>query len=108
VLATLCRRADVLSRNEADSNKSAEAPNKVKSSVFGCSRSGFVCAGLPQYYLRRILEVGNDQKPLRCRRVWIIACQRFQRSDRLDNTCAIGICFQDRKWLKFAEWRLIR
>src|SRR6266496_4260519 len=40
--------------------------------------------------------------------VWMIACEHLQRSDSLDNTCAIGICFQDRKWLKFAEWRLIR
>jgi hypothetical protein len=63
---------------------------------------------LPQHNLRRILDVRNDQKSLGCGRVWIVACENLQWPDRLNNACAIGICFQDRKWLKFAEWRLIR
>jgi hypothetical protein len=55
----------------------------------------------------RILDVGNNQKPLRGGGVWVIAREHLQRSDRLNNACAIGICLQDCKWLKFAEWRLI-
>jgi hypothetical protein len=34
--------------------------------------------------------------------VWVIALKHLQRSDRLNNACAIGICLQDCKWLKFA------
>jgi hypothetical protein len=55
----------------------------------------------------RIFDVGNNQKPLRRGGVWVIAREHLQRSDRLNNACAIGICLQDCKWLKFAEWRLI-
>src|SRR2546423_9739638 len=63
----------------------------------------FAGIGLPQYHLGQILDVGNDQKPLRRRRVWIVACEHLERSDCLDNACAVWICLQDRKWLKFAE-----
>jgi hypothetical protein len=75
--------------------------------AFGCSRFRLVCAGLPQHHLRRVLYVGNDQKTLRCGRVWIIACEHLQRSDRLNDAPSIEICFQDRERLKLAERRVI-
>jgi hypothetical protein len=62
----------------------------------------FCRVALLQHNMGRILDVGNNQKPLRRGGVWVIALKHLQRSDRLNNACAIGICLQDCKWLKFA------
>src|SRR6266481_1525660 len=55
--------------------------------------------GLPQPYLGRILEIGNNQKPLRRGRGFIPTCEHLQWTDRLNNTCSIGICLENRQRL---------
>jgi len=47
--------------------------------------------GLTQHDVRRVLDVGNNQKPLRRRRVRIFVCEYLKRSDRLNDTCSIRI-----------------
>ena len=62
---------------------------------------------LPQHHLRWVLHVGNKQKSLRRGRIWSIARQGLQWSNRLNDAPPVGICFQDCEWLKLPKRRVI-
>ena len=58
---------------------------------------------LPQHHLRSVLHVGNKQKSLRRERIWSIARQGLQWSNRLDDAPPVGICSQDCEWLQASQ-----